>query len=136
MRNLDISWSNTLASQTGLLFESLAKNRQLQHLNIAMLALDRDQDITGFKKFIRRNQRLLHLNLTGLLRTREQVAKVVKAIKASETLLAVHLSHTPIITKSKQLQAYIRRKLGMNNAILRKPKNKFSTTQLLSTPLK
>ena len=66
-----------------------------------MLAVDKDNDLTGLKRFIKFNKRLLHLNFTGLLKTQKQVIGVVKAIKINTTLLAVHLSHTPVITKSK-----------------------------------
>ena len=38
---------------------------------------------------------------------------VVKAIKKHNTLLALHLSHTPVIGSDKYLQAYIRQKLDM-----------------------
>ena len=68
-----------------------------------MLAISKKQRVDGFKKFIRLNKRLLHLNLTGLFKSPMQVKAIVKSIKASATLLAVHLSHTPVITKSKQL---------------------------------
>ena len=60
---------------------------------------------------------------------------VIKAIKVNLTLLAVHLSHTPVITKSKQLQAYIREKLGMY-AINHKPKNKDITGKTITNKIK
>ena len=75
----------------------------MQYLNICMLPIDKDDDLKGLKKFIKFNKRLLHLNFTGLLRTSKQVIGVIKAIKVNSTLLAVHLSHTPAITKNKQL---------------------------------
>ena len=85
--------------------------------------------------FIRRNKRLLHLNLSGIFKLASQVKQIVKSIKTSETLLSVHLSHTPIIPRDKQLQAYIRQKLNMN-MLLHKPKNKFSTKETLGADLK
>ena len=68
-----------------------------------MLAIDKKNELRGLKKFIKFNKRLLHCNFTGILKTQKQVIGVIKAIKVNLTLLAVHLSHTPVITKSKQL---------------------------------
>ena len=73
LRNLDISWNKTLAKQNDLLFKSLSKNRALQYLNISMLAIDPKQNLKGLKMFIRRNKRLLHLNLNGIFKEVQQV---------------------------------------------------------------
>ena len=73
LRNLDISWNKTLAKQNDNLFKSLSKNRQLQYLNISMLAIDPNQNLKGLKMFIRRNKRLLHLNITGIFKLASQV---------------------------------------------------------------
>ena len=77
----------------------------------------------------------MHLNLTGIFKQVNQVKQIVKSIKTSETLLSVHLSHTPIIPRDKKLQAYIREKLGMN-MLIHKPRNKFSTKETLGADLK
>ena len=66
-----------------------------------MLAIDKDDELKGLKKFIKFNKRLIHLNFTGLLKTEKQVVGVIKAIKVNTTLLSVHLSHTQAIIKNK-----------------------------------
>ena len=71
-------------------------------------------DILGLRKFIRKSPNLLHIDLSGVLKTAEQVRRVVKSFAKNETLLAVHLSNTPEIRRVKLLQSYIRTKLRMN----------------------
>ena len=47
-----------------------------------------------------------------MLRTDQQVKTVIKCIKKADSILAVHLSNTPIISTSRKIQSYIRSKLG------------------------
>ena len=79
-----------------------------------MTGVNEKTDLTDLRKFIRKSQYLLHLDLSGMLKTAEQVRRVVKSFAKNETLLSVHLSNTPEIRRVKLLQSYIRTKLKMN----------------------
>ena len=91
-----------------------------------MTAIKPTQSVKSLYQFIRQNKRLIHLNLSGMLHSEKQVRSIIKAISKSETLLALHLSHTQIIQESQPLQAYILSKLRMQQ-ISRKKKNKLKT---------
>ena len=43
-----------------------------------------------------------------------QVIQLIRAVSRSPTLLALHLSNTPLIANDCKLQAYIRKKLKTN----------------------
>ena len=62
-----------------------------------------------------------------MLQTVEQVRSIIKGIKKAEALLALHLSHTPVISNSQELQAYIRTKLRMEK-IIRRSRNKLQAS--------
>ena len=82
------------------LLESLTHNMVLENLNLAMTAIKASQKLSNLIQFIRQNKRLLHLNVSGMLQTEEQVRQLIKSVSKSETLLALHLSHTQIISAS------------------------------------
>ena len=113
LRNLDISWNRFAAGQVKELFRALAQNGQLESVNLAMTAVSPKQNLSALQCFLRKNRRLLHADLSGMVHTVEQVRRIIKSIKKAEALLALHISHTPIISSSRQLQAYIRTKLRM-----------------------
>ena len=69
-----------------------------------------------------------------MFKTVLQVRKIIKAIKKSKSLLAVHLSYTPIIQSDKGLQTYIRKKLQMYQ-LISPPKCDFSTNEVLKDRL-
>ena len=121
---LDISWNRFAAGQVKELLRALAQNTQLESVNLAMTAVSPKQNLSGLQCFLRNNKRLLHVDLSGMVHTVEQVRQTIKSVKKSETLLALHLSHTPIISSSRRLQAYIRAKLRMEQ-ISRRPRNRF-----------
>ena len=120
LTNLDLSWNRFTAQQVKDLLESLGQNVVLESLNLAMTAIKASQKVTALMQFIRQNKRLLHLNVSGVLQTEEQVRLLIKSISKSETLLALHLSHTQIIAASQPLQAYILTKLRMQQVVRRK----------------
>lgn len=99
-----------------------------------MTALHYRQDLTNLKKFIRKNHSLLHLDFSGMFKTAEQVKSIVKAFKKHQTLLAVHLSHTPFIVSDTRLQSYIRTKLDMFQ-LREVPSPPFSTNEVLKERL-
>ena len=115
-----MSWNRFTAQQVKDLLESLGQNVVLESLNLAMTAIKASQKVTALMQFIRQNKRLLHLNVSGVLQTEEQVRLLIKSISKSETLLALHLSHTQIIAASQPLQAYILTKLRMQQVVRRK----------------
>ena len=86
-----------LGKQVDTLFEALSKNKDLQHVNLAFTSLQKDQDLLPLKRFIRKNQQLLHLDFSGMFKTPMQVKGIVKAIKKHMTLLAIHLSYIPFL---------------------------------------
>lgn len=67
---------------------------------------------TELKCIIKKNP-LRHLDLSGCLKTAAQVRGAVKKMAKHITLLAAHLSQTPVIHKDKRVRAYIRRKLRL-----------------------
>lgn len=122
LRKLDISWNELLEKQVARLFNALSKNTGLENLNLAMTSVPIPVTVpkskkkvidttNGLRKFIRNNSRLVHLDLSGMFKSVYHVRKIIKAIKKSKTLLAVHLSHTPVIDSNLKLQTYIRKKL-------------------------
>lgn len=62
-----------------------------------MTSVNEGMNIKKLKQFIKENERLIHLDLSGVFKTADHVKQIIKAIKRSETLLAVHLSHTQVI---------------------------------------
>ena len=59
-----------------------------------------------------RTHNVLHLDFSGMFTSDVHVRKVMKAVKKSKTLLAIHLSNTPVLFQNAKLQAYIRKKLN------------------------
>ena len=100
LTSLDLSWNRFSAQQVKDLLESLTHNMVLENLNLAMTAIKATQKLTSLIQFIRQNKRLLHLNVSGMLQTEEQVRHLIKSVSKSETLLALHLSHTQIVSAS------------------------------------
>ena len=88
----------------------------------------------NLKKFIKNNLCLLHLDFSGMFKTATQVRSIIKVVKKHQTLLALHLSHTPFINTNKRLQAYIRTKLKTFK-MLEVPKPPFSTNEVLKETL-
>ena len=72
-------------------------------LSLAMIPVDGNADMHKLQQFLKNNNSLLHADLSGMFSTVEQVQGVIKAIKKSSSLLALHLDNTPIIKKSKPL---------------------------------
>jgi hypothetical protein len=68
-----------------------------------MIAVPENQSLTTMCKWIRMNESLLHLDLSGVLRTASQVISVVKAVKKQRTILSLHLSGTQVIKEDKKL---------------------------------
>ena len=122
LTTLDISWNKFTQQQIESVFTALSKNHDLQYLNLAMTGVNEKTDLTDLRKFIRKSQYLLHLDLSGMLKTAEQVRRVVKSFAKNETLLSVHLSNTPEIRRVKLLQSYIRTKLKMNEFLPKRKK--------------
>ena len=83
LKKLDISWNELFGRQIETLFAALAENKDLEYLNIAMTSLSKHTDTKDLRKFIRRNSNLLHLDLSGMFKTAEQVRGIVKAVKKS-----------------------------------------------------
>ena len=130
LRVLDISWNELFGHQIKPLFEALSKNRDLEHLNLAMTSLHPDTDLAPLMRFIKKCQRLIHLDFSGMFKTDAQVISVIKKIKNHQTLLSLHLSHTPIISTSPVAQAYIQHKLGITK-VHKHCKASFSANEIL-----
>ncbi len=131
LRTLDISWNSMVASQVKMLFRALSKNQQLESCNLSMISVNENMNIMKLKEFIRENHRLLDINLSGMFKTAKHVKGIIKTIKKQPTVLALHLSNTPIIEEDLRLQSYIRAKLGMSEMIKR-PKNSIESRKRLN----
>jgi hypothetical protein len=94
-------------------FEALQNNKELQYLNISMSTITNKVKFGLLCSYIRQGP-LIHLDCSGMLNDHKQVIKLIKAVSRSPTLLALHLSNTPLIVNDCKLQAYIRRKLNTN----------------------
>ena len=96
-----------------------------------MTSVNENTDLRYLKKFIRCNMSMLHLDLSGMFKTAEQVQGIVKAIAKNDTLLALHLSNTPVIRREKILQSYIRKKLNMSKFLV-KPKSNICCKEIVN----
>jgi hypothetical protein len=113
---LDLSWNQWNRGQPSWLFGALLKGVKtsiMQYLNLSFMMLKDGEDINQFCKFIRQSERIALMDLSGMMKTAEQVRKVVKAIKKQSTILSVHLNATPVIAMDRRLQEYIRIKLDL-----------------------
>ena len=61
------------AAQVKLLFRALGLNRKLEYLNLAMTSVNAGMNLTKLKQFIRENERLIHLDLSGMFKTADHV---------------------------------------------------------------
>ena len=82
------------------------RSLSLAHIRVPEVATE------SLKKIIKKNP-LKHLDLSGCLKSAEQVKAVVKKISNHISLLAVHLSQTPVIHKDTNCRDYIRKKLRL-----------------------
>ena len=80
LKVLDISWNILLQPQVELVFQALSKNGDLEYLNLAMTSVNEKMDLIKLRRFIRKNMNLLHLDLSGMFKTSEQVRGIIKAI--------------------------------------------------------
>ena len=117
LENVDISWNRMGASQIRRICEAARPNHYLRSLSLAHNPVSRTDPLLELGQFIRRSAGLQHLDLSGVLQTPAQVKRVVKKVKRSASLLAVHLSHTPCIKADVGLQLYIRDKLHAKNCL-------------------
>ena len=69
LRVLDISWNEIVGHQITPLFAALSKNRDLEHLNLAMTSLHVDTDLRPLINFVKKNPRLLHIDFSGMFKT-------------------------------------------------------------------
>ena len=77
--------------------EKLRGNSHLTDLSLAFNPVDRNDELRELGSFLRNNESLKHVDLSGMLQTAKQVRRVVKKAKKARALLALHLSHTPCI---------------------------------------
>lgn len=110
---LDLSWCRLKTDQLQSLLDSIMTNNYLQDLNIAYNPVSVSATLDSLCTFIRTNSQLQHLNLSGVLQTTQQVKRIVKRAKKSLSLLSLHLSSTPCLLYSSQLQTYIIKKLKL-----------------------
>ena len=97
LKVLDISWTHLLEKQISSLFKSLGSNQSIESLNLAMISIGKKKKLVALYKFFRRNTRLTHLNFSGMFKTVDQVKFIIKGIAKADSLLALHMSHTPVI---------------------------------------
>ena len=121
LKVLDISWAHLLEKQISNLFKALGSNESLESLNLAMISISKKKKLVALYKFLRRNTRLTHLNLSGMFKTVSQVRFIIKGIAKADSLLVLHISHTPCVSSNRQIQSYIRKKLRMGQVYRRDP---------------
>ena len=80
-----------------------------------MTAVHEGDKLTYFYRFVRRSQRLVHLDCSGMLKSAFQVKKLIKAVKKQPTVLALHLNDIPIISLDLKLQLFIKKKLLLDS---------------------
>ena len=84
LRKLDISWNGLYGKQVEQLFDALSKNNSIEDLNLAMTAVQSNiksrqsqepdtlpTDTVKLRNFIKQNQNLLHIDLSGMFKTEE-----------------------------------------------------------------
>ena len=71
----------------------------------------KDDPLKAFGNFVRQNSELMHLDLSGVCQTHTQVKRIIKKAKKSLSLIAVHLSFTPVVYLNNNVRAYIMTKL-------------------------
>lgn len=104
-------------TQMKRVFEALRSNLHLKSLNLAFNPVKEDDDVKDLGNFVRQNFNLQHLDLSGVLRTETQVQKIVKKAKKAQSLVSLHLNHTPCIQRNENLLDYIVKKLDAKNLI-------------------
>ena len=97
LKQLDISWNKISTKQMTKFLETLKGNFHIISLNIAFNPVSKTDNIKPLEWFIRQNYSLQYLDLSGVLQTPLQVQRVVKKFKKSQSIISVHLSHTPVI---------------------------------------
>jgi Ran GTPase-activating protein (RanGAP) involved in mRNA processing and transport len=70
----------------GKIFKSLEENRKLQEVNLSWNEIRADTDIKPLGPFIRYNANLIHLDLSKVLTSEEQVKYIIKQIKKAPSL--------------------------------------------------
>ena len=97
LRRLDISRNVQLSHKIDVIFRALSDNEVMEDVNLAMIPVDKNLDIAKLKTFLKSNGQLLHIDLSGMFESVEHVKGIVKSIKKSKNLLAIHLDNAPII---------------------------------------
>lgn len=111
LREIDLSWNRFTPAQMTTLFASLRYNYYVENLNLAFNPFPAEDKLKDFGSWLRKNETLQHLDISGCLQTAAQVRRVVKKIKKSPSILAVHMLNTPCIAADYDLQLYIEKKL-------------------------
>lgn len=83
LKELDLSYNKFTCKGTSLICKHLKGNNNIEHLNLAFNLVDPADPLTALGNFLRANQHLMHLNLSGVLQTSEQVIRVIKKMKKS-----------------------------------------------------
>ena len=117
LKNIDISWNKISTRLMKELFVALRPSQYIRNLNVAFNPVSSTDKLKELGMFIKQNTSLHHLDLSGVLQTAAQVQRVVKKTKRSQSLLALHLSHTMCIKMDIALQLYIQKKLQIVNKI-------------------
>lgn len=113
LRELDISWNKIPTRQMSQILATLKGNYYLTRLNIAFNPVSRTDPLKELGTFLKQNESLQHVDLSGVLQTSAQVRRVVKKAKRAPALLALHMNHTPCLHIDSNLRSYIDTKLGV-----------------------
>lgn len=93
LTQLDIAWNKVPKKQLALLFDSLAKNRTLEYLNLGWIQMGgvSEESFDKYLDFIKENHRLIHLDMTAVNLAEKQMAQLLHSLKKSLSLHCVHL---------------------------------------------
>lgn len=105
--SLDLSWNKLAAPIIQKhLYPALEKNKTLEYLNLSHIKMSSPTLTTAFRKFskfVKENDRLLHLNLSSVDLLPELMLDLITHIKRSISLHCVHLCGNRLDRRSKLL---------------------------------
>jgi len=105
LRELDIAWNQVTAMNMWELVQNIEFCRNLSYLNLSFNSFvgKHCADIVGsLCSFIRRNKKLMHLDISYCGLKNDNILEISKAVRKSRSLLAIHLSGNLISDEVKK----------------------------------
>jgi hypothetical protein len=120
LTDLDISWNNLLPTTMYYIAETLGKNRSLKSVNISWNSFGSTDGLADFAppmekkageedndfitihnicKFIKYNPKLIHFDISKTGLSKDQLREIGPALRRAKSLLALHASGNPGVSK-------------------------------------